>query len=82
MNILNHKQSINLYYKNQFHSNYKIDEHIFKKKNILENVFLTDPTKKVRLIIYYNKFKASNLIISEFLERTNILYMFKCPMGD
>ena len=27
-NTLNHKQSINLYYKNQFHSNYKIDEHI------------------------------------------------------
>ena len=24
-NTLNHKQSINLYYKNQFHSNYKID---------------------------------------------------------
>ena len=29
--ISNHKQSINLYYKKQFHSNYKIDEHIFKK---------------------------------------------------
>ena len=29
-NILNHKQSINLYNKNQFHSNYKIDEHILK----------------------------------------------------
>ena len=29
-NILNHEQSINLYYKNQFHSNYKIDEHILK----------------------------------------------------
>ena len=29
-NTLNHKQSINLYYKNQFHNNYKIDEHIQK----------------------------------------------------
>ena len=27
---LKHKQSINLYNKNQFHSNYKIDEHILK----------------------------------------------------
>ena len=30
-NNLNHKQSINLYYKNQFHKNYKIDEQIYKK---------------------------------------------------
>ena len=30
-NILNNKQSINLYYKNQFHSNYKIDDHILKR---------------------------------------------------
>ena len=29
-NTLNHKQSMNLYYKNQFHSNHKIDEHILK----------------------------------------------------
>ena len=29
-NTLNDKQSINLYYKNQFHSNYKIDEHVLK----------------------------------------------------
>ena len=31
---------------------------------IQKNVSPTDPTKKVRLIIYYNKFKTSNLIIS------------------
>ena len=30
-NNLNHQQSINLYYKNQFHSNYKNDEEIFVK---------------------------------------------------
>ena len=29
-NTLNHKQSINLYYKNQLNSNYKRDEHILK----------------------------------------------------
>ena len=36
-NILNHEQSINLYYKNQFHNNYKIDECIYppKKKTYL-----------------------------------------------
>ena len=46
---------MNLYYKKQFHSNYKIDEHMLKNL-IQKNVLPTDPTKKVRLIIYYNKF--------------------------
>ena len=45
-NILNHKQAINLYYKKQFHSNYKIDEHILKKPYPKKNVLPTDPTKK------------------------------------
>ena len=36
-NILNHKQSINLYYKNQFHSDYKIDEDILK--NHIQKMF-------------------------------------------
>ena len=62
-NILNHKQSINLYYKKHFHSNYMIDEHIFKKK-LSKNVHPNDPTKKIRFVIYYNKFKTSNLIKS------------------
>ena len=45
--------------------------------------------KKVRLRIYYNKFKTSNLIISnntfpstKLLDRINVVYMFKCPLGD
>ena len=33
---LNHKQPINLYYKNQFHNN-KIDEHI--SKNLIQKMF-------------------------------------------
>ena len=44
---------------------------------------------KKRLIIYYNKFKTSNLIISnssspstKLLDRTDVLCMFKCPLGD
>ena len=60
-NNLNDKQSIDLYYKKQFHSNYKIYEQILKNL-IQKNVLPTDPTKKVRLIIYYNKFKTSKLI--------------------
>ena len=83
-NILNHKQSINLYYKNKCHNNHNIDEHI--KKRYPKNVLTTDATKKIRLIIYYNKCKTSSLIISnnsspsiELLDKTNIVYIFKCP---
>ena len=72
----------------KFHSNYKIDEKI-SKNLIHENVLPTDPTKKVRLIIYNKKFKTSKLIISnnippstELLDRTNVVYLFKCPRGD
>ena len=43
-NTLNHKQPINLYYKKQFQSNYKIDEHILKKSSH-KNVLPTYPTK-------------------------------------
>ena len=77
-----------LYCKKQFHCNYKIDEQIFK--NIIhKTVLVTGPTKNVKLIIYYKKFKTSNLIISnntspsiEFLDRINVVYMFKCPLRD
>ena len=54
-----------------------------------EKVLSTDSIKKVKLIIYYNKFKTSNLIISnnssssiELLYRTNVVYIFKFPLGD
>ena len=64
---------------------------IYKKKTLSKNIPPTDPTKKKkkRLIIYYNKFKTSNLIISnntssstELLDRTNVVYMFKCHLGE
>ena len=49
----------------------------------------TDPIKKVRLIIYYKKFKTSNLIISNntspsigLFNRSTVVYLFKCPLGD
>ena len=61
---------------------------IYIKKISKKIVLPTDSTKKVWLIIYYNKFKTSILIISnntspatELLDRTNIVYMFKCPLG-
>ena len=64
---------------------YEIYEHI--SKNLIKNILPADPTQKIRFIIYYNKFKTANLIISnntspstELLDRTNIVWMFKCPL--
>ena len=43
----------------------------------------------IELIIYYNKFKTSNLVIKDnssssigILQKTNVIYQFKCPLGD
>ena len=43
--------------------NFKLDEDILKTL-ILRNIFPTDPNEKIKLIIYYKKFKTSNLVIS------------------
>ena len=43
----------------------------------------------IKLVIYYNKFKTSNLVIRNnsspsigVLQKTNVIYKFKCPLGD
>ena len=58
------------------------------KKLIHRNILPTDPNKKIKLIIYYNKFKTSNLVIRNnsspsigVLQKTNAIYKFKCPLG-
>ena len=70
------------------HYNYKSDEKIMKTL-IHRNILPTDPNKKIKLIIYYNKFKTSNLVIRNnsspsigVLQKTNVIYKFKCPLGD
>ena len=52
---------IKLFYRNQMHYNYKSDEKILKTL-IHRNILPTDPNKKMKLIIYNNKFKTSNLV--------------------
>ena len=70
------------------HYNNKLDENILKTL-IQRNILLTDPNEKLKLIIYHNKFKTSNLVINNnsspsirVLEKTNIIYQFKCSLGD
>ena len=85
-------QSTNIYqtffYRNQMHYNYKSDEKIMKIL-IHKNILPTDPNKKIKLIIYYNKFKTSNSVIRNnsspsigVLQKTNVIYKFKCPLRD
>ena len=76
------------FYRNQMHYNYKSNEKILKTL-IHKNILLTDPNKKIKLVIYYNKFKTSNLVIRNnsspsigVLQKTNVIYKFKCPLGD
>ena len=79
---------IKLFYRNQMHNNYKSDEKILKTL-IHKNILPTDPNKKIKLIIYHNKFKTSNLVIRNnsspsigVLQKTSIICHFKCPLGD
>ena len=79
---------IKLFYRNQMHYNYNSDEKIMKTL-IHKNILPTDPNKKIKLIIYYNKFKTSNLVIRNnsspsigVLQKTNVIYKFNCPLGD
>ena len=65
------------------------DEKILKTF-IQRNILPTDPNKKkIKLIIYYNKFKTTNLVIKNnfpasiaVLQRNNFIYQFKCSLGD
>ena len=79
---------IKLFYRNQMHYNYKSDEKILKTL-IHKNILPTDPNKKIKLIIYYNKFNTSNLVIRNnsspsigVLQKTKVIYKSKCPLGD
>ena len=60
------------------------------KTLIHKNILPTDPNKKIKLIIYYNKFKSSNLVIRNnsspsigaLQKKNNVIYKFKCPLGN
>ena len=57
---------------------------------IQRNILPTNPNKKIKLNVYYNRFKTSNLVINTdspassiwVLQKTKFIYQFKCPLGD
>ena len=79
------QDSIDLYYKNQMHKNYKIDERTLTDI-IHNNVNCIKPNTKVKLHIYYKNRKASSLVMRNNsspptppLSQTGLVYEFKCP---
>ena len=81
------KMPIPVYYENQTHINYKIEERVIKDI-VYSNVKCTDPNNRLNLIVYYKNMKTSQLIMKNnlaphlrHLEQTNVVYEFTCPMS-
>ena len=80
------KSKIKLYYRSQFHPNYKIDERVMKEI-VNNNVKPIDQQSEISLIIYYKNKKTHNLIMKNnsappppIAQRTNVVYNFNCPL--
>ena len=74
-----------IFYHNQTHSNYKIDERVLS--NIIRNnTKCLDNNNKLKLIFYYRNKKTQNLVmknnmasVPSELHQTNVVYKFHCP---
>ena len=76
---------INLFYKSQMHTNYKIEEKIIKKI-IRDKVKPLKKDSKLKFNIYYNNQTTHNLIMKNGpinsrskLKQSNVVYKFTCP---
>ena len=79
----NNNSKINIFYKSQFHSNYKKEEKCIKE--IVNNNVRPADNYKINFVIYYKNSKTSNLILKnspscnqDMLRRRNVVYHFKC----
>lgn len=77
--------SIPIFYNNQMHRNYKIEERVLKDI-ISTNTNCTD-NQKLNIVFYYKNLKTSNLAMKNnmtatpsLLRQTNIVYNFECPL--
>ena len=70
------------------HSNYKLDEQAIT--NIIKwHIKPIEKQKQMKLIIYFSKFKTSNLIVKNntnsaktLLNQINVVYKFICPFRE
>ena len=76
---------IDLFYCNQMTTHHKHEESTLK--NIIKNnISTTEPETHIRIIIYYRKFKTSNLLVRNSppppspTGQSNVVYKFTCPL--
>ena len=77
---------ISIFYLNQMHRNYKLDERIIKEI-ITNNVVTANNSNRLKFIIYYQNKRASNLVMCNnpnpkppTLQQSGLVYMFKCAL--
>ena len=78
------KTPLKIYYSNQMHNNYKIEERTIK--SIIKDNITCNEDYDLNIIFYYKNMRSSNLIIknaphspSNDSEKHNLIYCFKCP---
>lgn len=83
----NNPSPINIFYCNQLHKNYHIDERVLK--DIIRRYVSPSSGRGLKFIIYYKKRKTTNLVINnnisqadKVLEKNNVIYQFNCPIGE
>ena len=78
------KTPLKIYYGNQMHKNYKIEERTIK--SIINDNIICNENYALNITFYYKNMRSSNLIIknaplppSNDPEKHNLIYCFKCP---
>ena len=81
------KNPILVFYESQTHSNYKIEERTIQSI-VHNNIKCLKDDDELRITFYYKNNKTSNLVMKNNLgppvrqlEKTNVIYKFKCPMS-
>ena len=59
------------------------------RRILKQNISPVETDNKIKVIIYYNKFKTANLVLCnnasknrDKVAQTNVVYEFKCPFGN
>ena len=81
----NNKNSIKIFYHNQMHTNYKVEERVIKEI-LHNNIQCNSPDDKLNIIFYYKNKRTCNLVMKNnlapkppILQQTGTIYRFQCP---
>ena len=85
-NNIQSKNLIPIYYENQMHENYRLEERIIKNI-VYDNTRCLHGESKLNLIFYYKNAKTSGLVMKNnmsprptMLQQSNVVYKFCCPL--